>query len=122
MNARSDVWAFGCVLYEMLTGRRAFDGEDVADILGAVLKTEPDWTRLPADVPSPVRRLLRLCLEKHARNRRSDASDVRIDIEQAMQPPERAEGTTAAFARQTRVAWFVAGVIAAAFALITVRP
>jgi Tol biopolymer transport system component len=120
-NARSDVWAFGCVLYEMLTGRRAFDGEDVADILGAVLKTEPEWTRLPADVPSPVRRLLRLCLEKQTRNRRSDASDVRIDIEQAMQPPERTEGATAASSRQTHVAWFVAGVIAAAFALITVQ-
>jgi Tol biopolymer transport system component len=105
----------------MLTGRRAFDGEDVADILGAVLKTEPDWTRLPADVPLPVRRLLRLCLEKQTRNRRSDASDVRIDIEQAMQPPEHTEGTPAASSRQTHVAWLVGGVIAAASALITVQ-
>ena len=57
-DKRSDVWAFGCVLDEMLTGRRAFEGKDVAEILGAVLKTEPDWTRLRADTPPPVRRLL----------------------------------------------------------------
>ena len=53
-DKRSDVWAFGCVLYEMLTGRRAFEGEDLADTLASVLKSEPDWNALPVDVP-PVR-------------------------------------------------------------------
>jgi serine/threonine protein kinase/Tol biopolymer transport system component len=120
-DKRSDVWAFGCVLYEMLAGRRAFEGEDVAAILGAVLKTEPDWTRLRADTPPPVRRLLRLCLEKHAKNRRSDASDVRIDIEQAVQEPERTAAPTAASTRRTRVAWIVAAVMSAALASIAVR-
>jgi Tol biopolymer transport system component len=119
-DKRSDIWAFGCVLFEMLTGRRAFEGEDVAEILGTVLKIEPDWTRLPADVPPPVRRLLRLCLEKNAKNRRSDVSDVRIDIEQAMREPERAAVPTAASRRSTRMAWIVAAVMAAAFASIAV--
>ena len=64
VDKRTDIFAFGCVLYEMLTGRAAFDGEDVQDILGAVLKSEPDWTRLPADVPPAIRKLLRLCLRK----------------------------------------------------------
>src|SRR3989442_11794673 len=60
----ADVWAFGCVLYEMLTGRRAFDGEDVSETLAAVLRGEPEWSALPSDTPTPIRRLLRRCLEK----------------------------------------------------------
>ena len=58
-DKRSDVWAFGCVLYEMLTGRRAFEGEDVSDTLAAVLKSEPDWNALPSNVPRAVRALIR---------------------------------------------------------------
>src|SRR5499433_3356879 len=65
----SDVWAFGCVLYEMLTGRRAFEGEDVSDTLASILRSEPDWNALPADTPAPVQRLLRRSLEKDARRR-----------------------------------------------------
>src|SRR5207244_1544457 len=84
VDKRTDIFAFGCVLYEMLTGRAAFEGEDVQDILGAVLKSEPDWTRLPAETPPGVRRLLRRCLEKHVKNRRSDAADVRIYLEEAL--------------------------------------
>src|SRR5262249_34673042 len=84
VDRRTDIFAFGCVLYEMLVGRPAFEGEDVVDILGAVLKTEPDWTRLPAETPPSIRMLLQLCLEKNPRNRRSDASDVRIDIDRAL--------------------------------------
>ena len=53
-DKRSDVWAFGCVLYEMLTGQRAFDGEDMADVLGAVMRLEPSWNALPNDVPQPT--------------------------------------------------------------------
>src|SRR5436190_3164723 len=83
----TDIFAFGCVLYEMLAGQAAFEGEDVAEILGAVLKTEPDWTQLPADISPSVRKLLGLCIEKNPRNRRSDAADLRIDIEQALKEP-----------------------------------
>ena len=73
-DKRSDVWAFGCVLYEMLTGRRAFDGEDMADVLGAVMRLEPNWDALPSDVPQPVRTLLQACLIKDRRHRVSDIS------------------------------------------------
>ena len=71
-DKRSDVWAFGCVLYEMLTGRRPFDGDDMADTLANVLKTEPEWAALPADVPAPVRALIRRCLTKNPRERIAD--------------------------------------------------
>ena len=64
VDKRTDIWAFGCVLYEMLTGRRAFDGDTVTDTLVRVLEREPDWTALPPAIPEPVRRLLRRCLEK----------------------------------------------------------
>jgi serine/threonine-protein kinase len=71
-DKRSDIWAFGCVLYEMLTGRRAFDGEDVSDTLAAVLRGEPEWSALPPDVPPPVDALVRRCLVKDPRQRIGD--------------------------------------------------
>jgi serine/threonine-protein kinase len=73
-DKRSDVWAFGAVLYEMLTGTRAFDGEDVNDTAASVLKSDPDWSLLPPDVPSPVLTLVRSCLVKDRRQRVSDIS------------------------------------------------
>jgi len=82
----TDIFAFGAVLYEMLTGHAAFEGGDAADILGAVLKSEPDWTRLPPDVPPRINELLRLCLQKDTKKRRQTATDVRIDIELALDP------------------------------------
>jgi eukaryotic-like serine/threonine-protein kinase len=72
VDKRADIWAFGCVLYKMLTGKRAFTGESTADILAAVVKTEPDLTRVPAK----VRRLLRRCLEKDATKRLRDIGDA----------------------------------------------
>ena len=73
-DKRSDVWAFGAVLYEMLTGRRAFGGEDLSDTLATVLKSEPDWSVLPADVPPPLRTLMQRCLAKDPRTRVADIS------------------------------------------------
>jgi serine/threonine-protein kinase len=73
-DKRSDLWAFGCVLYEMLTGKRAFEGEDVGDTLAAILRGEPDWTALPANAPAAVRKLLRRCLEKDRKPRIADIS------------------------------------------------
>ena len=75
-DKRSDVWAFGCVLYEMLTGRRAFECDDVSETLAAVLRGEPDWTLLPADVPVSIRTLLTGCLAKDRRRRIADFSTV----------------------------------------------
>ena len=71
-DKRSDIWAFGCVLYEMLSGKRPFDGEDVTDVMVAVLSKEPDWSALPASVPGSIRALIRRCLEKDRRKRVGD--------------------------------------------------
>ena len=71
-DKRSDIWAFGCVLFEMLTGTRPFDGEDVTDVMVAVLSKEPDWNALPARVPGSIRALIRRCLEKDRRKRVAD--------------------------------------------------
>ena len=76
----TDIWAFSCVLYEMLTGRLAFEGDSVAEVLGAILKTEPDWNRLPA-APDGIRRLLRRCLQKTQQRRLHDVADARIEID-----------------------------------------
>jgi serine/threonine-protein kinase len=81
-DARSDVWAFGCVLYEMLAGRRAFDGATRSEVLAAVLSGSPDWSRLPAGVPSAVRVLLRRCLARDVRQRPSHMSAVRLVLQE----------------------------------------
>jgi Tol biopolymer transport system component len=86
-DKRSDVWAFGCVLYEMLTGKRAFDGDEISDTLAAVLRAEPDWSKLPAGTPVSVRRLLRRCLTRNLRLRLQDIADGRIEIEEALASP-----------------------------------
>jgi hypothetical protein len=77
-DKRSDVWAFGCVLYEMLTGHRAFEGEDITETLAAIVRGEPDWARLPADLPPAVRTLLERCLIKDRAERLADMSVVRF--------------------------------------------
>jgi Tol biopolymer transport system component len=81
-DRRSDMWAFGCVLYEMLTGNRAFRGDDIGDTLAAVLRGQPDWSALPLQTPAPIRRLLRRCLVKDLKGRIGDASIARIEIDE----------------------------------------
>ena len=102
----ADVWAFGCVLYEMLTGRRAFEGETVSETLAEVLKTEPDWRRLPAETPEGIRRLLRRCLQKERKHRLHDMADARLEIDEAQSGPQ-ADGRVAPSAsrRGERFAW-----------------
>ena len=84
IDKRVDVWAFGVVLFEMLTGRRAFDGENASGIVAAVLKDTPSWALLPAETPWSIRRLLHRCLEKDRRERLGDMSAVRLDIKDAL--------------------------------------
>jgi Tol biopolymer transport system component len=80
VDKRADIWAFGVVLWQMLTGRRLFDGDTVSDILASVLKEDPDLDALPADTPSPVRRLIRRCLQKDPKNRLHDIADARLEL------------------------------------------
>ena len=84
VDKRSDLWAFGVVLLEMLTGRQVFAGETVSRVLASVLKDEPDWTTLPATTPLPIRRLLRRCLEKDRKRRMADASDAKLEIDEPL--------------------------------------
>ena len=73
-DKRSDVWSFGCVIFEMLTGRRAFEGDDVSDTLAAVLRGQPEWTALPSATPAPIRLMLERTLEKDRSRRIGDVS------------------------------------------------
>jgi Tol biopolymer transport system component/tRNA A-37 threonylcarbamoyl transferase component Bud32 len=84
VDRRADIWAFGCVLYEMLTGITAFRGESVAETLAAAIKEEPDWSLLPAETPATIRALLRRCLQKDARQRLQAIGDARIAIDEAL--------------------------------------
>ena len=88
-DKRSDLWAFGVVLLEMLTGRQAFGGETVSHVLAAVLKDAPDWTTLPAHTPATIRRLLRRCLEKDRKRRLDSAAAARLEIDDALTAPLR---------------------------------
>jgi Tol biopolymer transport system component len=81
VDKRADVWAFGCVLYEMLTGRRAFEGDDISTTLAAVLKTDPDWRALPSQTPMNLRNLLSRCLQKDPRQRLRDIGEARLQLE-----------------------------------------
>src|SRR5207245_6926818 len=87
VDRRADIWAFGVVAYEMLTGRRLFDGDDISTTLANVLKEEVSWQALPADLPAPVRRMLRRCLERDPRRRLSAMGDARIELEDAIAAP-----------------------------------
>jgi Tol biopolymer transport system component len=84
IDGRADTWAFGCVLYEMLTGARAFRGDNVSDILVQVLTREPDWDALPRGLPPALRRLLQRCLAKKAHRRLRDLGDIQLEIDEAL--------------------------------------
>jgi serine/threonine protein kinase/Tol biopolymer transport system component len=113
VDKRSDIWAFGCVFYEMLTGRQAFASENLSDTVAAVLRSEPDWHALPADTPARIRVLLKRCLQKDLRQRLHDVADARIEIED-----RNADATPAAASpRQTgvhRVTWVVLSLVSGA--------
>jgi Tol biopolymer transport system component len=116
VDKRTDIWAFGAVLYELLTGEAAFQGEDVGDILAEVVKAEPDWTRLPEATPPPIRTLLRRCLRKDKRQRLQDAAGVRIEIEDAIAAPKDVGATAPVATPRSNLS----RAVAAALAIITV--
>jgi len=113
VDKRADIWAFGCVLYEMLAGARAFRGETVSETLAEVMKSEPRWTALPPEMPTALRNIVRRCLEKDPRQRVRDIGDVRIGMQDA-----RAEATTTlpvpvvAGRSRERLAWTAAALLA----------
>jgi eukaryotic-like serine/threonine-protein kinase len=127
VDGLSDVWAFGCVLYEMLTAHAVFDGDSVSVILSEVLKSEPDWSRLPIETPEGIRRLLRRCLQKDRKRRLHDIADARIEIDDARSGPAANEGAASRDSRsRERIAWLIAtgsvALIAALFAARASRP
>jgi serine/threonine protein kinase len=127
-DRRSDIWAFGCVLYEMLTGRSAFGGGDtVSDAIAAILGRDPEWNTLPGSTPQRVRDLLRRCLCKDPKRRLHDIADARIEIEEAQREPQGdAPALQSAFRRRERVVLFAAlsllTLIAAGMGVLALRP
>src|ERR1700739_1123977 len=109
VDKRTDIWAFGCVLYELLTGKQAFQGEDITEILAAVVKTEPDWNCLPENTPPSMRMLLGRCLQKDKTLRLRDAGDARIEIHEALVAP--APSVPMARARSFAVGWTGAAIL-----------
>ena len=116
----SDTWAFGCVLYEMLTAHAAFAGETIGEILAGVFKAEPDWGRLPAETPEAIRRLLRRCLQKDRNRRVNSANDARIEIEDALSTPPAEAVPRAMRTRRTLLPWIVAAITTLVFAPIAI--
>ncbi len=129
VDKRTDIWAFGCVLYEMLTGSRPFPGESSADVLGAITSAQPNWTLLPRDTPRRVHDLLRRCLTKDPELRLHDIADARIEIDDAISGDRgdhrlplrdesalRYDGTRRDHPR-TLVPWILSGIMAIAAAV-----
>jgi serine/threonine protein kinase len=113
-DKRSDIWAFGCVLYEMLTGKRVFEADDVSETLASILRSEPEWSAVPADTPAAIRRVLTRCLRKDARRRFQHMGDVRTELEEASQSDVEKPVPTIETRKSSQVPWM----LAAGFALI----
>ncbi len=123
-DKRADVWAFGIVLYEMLTGRAAFEGETVSDVLAKVIEREPDWSALPASTPVRLRELLRRCARKDPKTRLQAIGDARIQIEELIGgAPDESVATVVMqprARRRARFAWIVAALSLATARLLAV--
>jgi serine/threonine-protein kinase len=116
-DKRADIWAFGCVLFEMLTGARAFPGDDVTDTLAAVVKLEPEWSVVGTEVPARVRQVLRVCLQKDPRQRGGDIAAIRLALDGAFETdaPRKTEAATSSSGRWI---WLMSGTALVAGGLI----
>jgi serine/threonine-protein kinase len=123
IDKRTDIWTFGCVLYELLSGRRAFDGGNVSEIIAAILHQDPNWRQLPSHTPTPIRRLLRRCLEKDLKRRLRDAGDAVAEIEDALHPPapeQQTQPETAFGRRGQQAMMLMTSIIATALTTVIV--
>ena len=124
VDKRTDIWSFGCVLYQMLTGRSAFAGETVSDTIVAILEREPDWNVLPDATLPAVRRLLQRCLEKDPKRRLHDVADVRIEVEDVLATPTSG-GSASSRASPRTLVWaavtFAMAVAVIALAVLALR-
>jgi len=126
LDRRTDLWSFGCVLYEMLTGTRPFDGETITDVLSAVISKEPGRDALPPATPAALRRLLDRCLEKDPRRRLADASTARLELDEALRelraPTTPAATAAGAPSRRAVLPWAIAAVAVVVAVAWTLRP
>ena len=113
----TDIWAFGCVLYEMLTGSAVFKGPTTAEVLAEVIKADPDWNRLPPETPAPIRRLLRRCLQKDQKKRLQCIGDARLELADALNPEAEVAFPAHRASRREKFAW-VAVAIAVVIAIL----
>jgi eukaryotic-like serine/threonine-protein kinase len=121
VDRRADIWAFGVVVYEMLTGRRPFDGDDTSTTLASVLKDDVRWEALPGDLAAPVHRMLRRCLEKDPRRRLSAIGDARIELDDAIAAPVKAAPLLPRRRRSRKALVALAAGIATALVLLIAR-
>jgi Tol biopolymer transport system component len=117
VDRKADIWAFGCVLFEMLTGRATFEGRTVSDILASVIKSEPEWKRLPLNLHPRVRLMLERCLEKEAKNRYNGVGDARVDIQKGLADPSGMAAQPGTAMEPRRKLWAVLPWVAAALFL-----
>ena len=128
IDKRADIWAFGCVLFEILTGKRTWTGRTVTDVIGGIVAREPDWTPLPANLHPRIRFLLERCLEKEAKDRSSRIADARVEIQEVLADPNgvvaRSLTGVGQAAGQSKLPWIAAvmGIIVAGVAGWNLKP
>ncbi|HZJ30737.1 MAG TPA: serine/threonine-protein kinase, partial [Vicinamibacterales bacterium] len=105
VDRRTDIWAFGVVLFRMLTGSRMFEGDTVTDTLAKILEREPEWEQLPPDTPAAIRRLLERCLTKNPKNRLQSIGEARILIQELIEKPQQPEKPAVVVARASSPLW-----------------
>ena len=124
VDKRTDIWSFGCVLYETLTGMQAFEGESITDVLAAIVRGEPAWDRAPGSIPAAVHRLMKRCLVKNPGDRLRDIGDARVEIDEALSgdpggdaPAVVDAAIRVAGSRSRRLSWAISSVLSVALVL-----